>query len=125
MGVRVGELITFAACWHAATAIWLGVLGRAASRFGLHEISRLAWRAMQNKRWRRLESRQLYTVSWARGGGKKYISNRLCLIPEAVLLMFSFSASHGSSWRAKLSLMTDLHGLPCIFVHEPKRFIRL
>ena len=28
MGVRVGELITFAACWHAVTAIWLGVLGR-------------------------------------------------------------------------------------------------
>jgi len=22
MGVRVGELITFAACWHAATTIW-------------------------------------------------------------------------------------------------------
>ena len=46
MGVRVSGLITFAACWHLAS-VWLGVLGRAAGRFSLHEISRLAWRAMQ------------------------------------------------------------------------------
>lgn len=46
MGVRVSELITFAACWHLAS-VWLGVLGCAAGRFSLHEISRLAWRAMQ------------------------------------------------------------------------------
>lgn len=44
MGVRVGELITSAACWHASG---IGLARRAAGRFSLHEISRLAWRAMQ------------------------------------------------------------------------------
>src|SRR5437016_3895792 len=59
----------------------LGVLGPTAGRFPFG-LARDAENAGE------LESRQLYTVPWPRGGGKKYIFNRLCLVPEAALLMF-------------------------------------